>query len=144
MGRAQIHIHDNTSRIIGETEDGTLSLRVAAIAARYEAMCQSLMPPLTKDEWCAVFDANNGTDVLSIDGHIMPAGVWANVADSVGLDKKWNIDSSTLVSKLQALSPAALLAVEEASIRFWMNTHLSTDAAIAASWANLTEKETGE
>lgn len=137
MAKATIHIHPKTSEIIGPTDSGTLSLRVAAMLARYESICRDNMPTLTAAEWGAVFEANNGTDVFG-EEPVMPSIVWANVADSEGLDEKWGIDSASLVRSLENLTRSQLIAVKEACVRFWMNASHATRTAMENSWAKTT------
>jgi len=134
MAKATIHIHPETSEIIGPTDPGTLSLRIAAMLARYELLCRDNMPTLTAAEWCAVFDANNGTDVFA-EQPVMPSIVWANVADSVGLDEKWEIDSASLLRSLENFTSSQLIAVQEACVRFWMQSETDTQTALKHSWA---------
>lgn len=134
--KATIYISDDTSEIIGKTGKGELSSRIAACLARYAKMSASLMPVFTRDQWCAIFEANNGTDVFGGDG-ISGTMIWANVADSPGLGEKWSIDQDQLVAEMRALSEAELLAVNEACVRFWQISSKPTDKAIKASGARV-------
>jgi len=129
------------SRIIGPTD--SLTPRVNAVLLRYEAMVKAAMPGFTKQEWCAIFDANNGTDVFN-DEHDTSVQIWANVADSVGLDEKWEIDSAELVRILQGLKKESLIAVQEACVRFWQCHDLPTDEALEQSWARITTNTTAD
>ena len=95
------------------------------------------MPTFARNEWCAIFDANNGTDVFNAEDHAPPLIVWANLADSQGIGEKWSINSASLVKRLQKLSVPQLLAVQEACVRFWMMTDLETDEALKQSWAKV-------
>jgi hypothetical protein len=137
VAKANIYIRDNTSVVIGPTQSGELSSRIAACLNRYERFCKELMPTFSRNEWCAIFDANNGTDVFNAETNTPPMIVWANLADSRGMDEKWEINSASVVKRLQKLSVPELLAVQEASVRFWMMSDLDTDDALNQSWARV-------
>lgn len=140
--RATIYLRERTISALGAIpDDSGLSQRIAAVLMRHEAMCRSLMPSFTKAEWRAIMDANNGgSDSLTVESETMPLMVWANVHDTSGLGKKWKIDQAKLVKKLQKLSRAELLAVDEAINRFWNHLDLDTDAALEAAWCNVEGK----
>lgn len=112
-----------------------LSSRLNAIIARYGCIVRDSMPAMSRNQWCAIMDANNGTDLLA--DRITPMIVWANVHDTPGLGEKWGIDQAALVSDLQQLSTTELLAVQEACVRFWQAAELPTDEALALSWARI-------
>ena len=78
---------------------------------------------LTEAEANALCDANNGTlwENWSI------SLLWANVADTPGLDEKWGIDSNALIGKIRSWSHPQALAVVDAIERFW--THCDTATA---------------
>jgi hypothetical protein len=138
-----IYIRDETFARIGETRDRGLSMRIAAMIARYERMCRESMPAFTRDEWCAIMDANNGGSdlfVAEVDGYPSATGIWANLHDSPGLGEKWGVDQPALVKRLQQLSTAELLAVDEAINRFWNHTPLDTDAALHVAWCRIREE----
>lgn len=141
--RLTVRLPEQAMSALGETDE--LSQRITACLIRYEAICRDLMPRFSRAEWCAIFDANNGaSDVFAEVTGPMPPGVWANVEDANrldGLGEKWGIDAAALVSKLQGLSRAELLAVEEAIARFWSHCDLDTDEAIERAWVRL---EAGE
>ena len=83
---------------------------------RYLEIMRRHMPPFTCAEWCAIFDALNGTwltDAWS------PTYIFAEVYDSPGLAQKWHIEQAALVHRLQTLSYAESVAVADAAERFW-------------------------
>jgi hypothetical protein len=57
--------------------------------------------------------------------------LWANVADSVGLGEKWQIDQDALVQTMRAWTPAEALAAWEAVRRFWLADDTDADRALA-------------
>jgi hypothetical protein len=110
--------------------------RLNTICDRYLAMVADELGrlDLSKDEWCAIMDANNGVTVFYGEpAGLMATGIWANVHDSPELGEKWKIDQAALVGKLQRLPRSTLLAVQEACDRFWSRTEQPTDKALAAS-----------
>lgn len=133
--QASIYLREASFERLGAGDQG-LSLRIAAVLARYEQLVQALLPSLTRAEWCAIMDANNpGTDLWVAEGdHPSGSLIWANVHDSPELGAKWEIDQRQLVERLQQLSPAELLAVDEAVARFWNHHELETDEALARAW----------
>lgn len=140
--RATIYLRDRIWEVLGKVPDQGLSQRITAMLVRYEKICKSAMPEFTRAEWCAIMDANNGgSDVwlADMEDYASGTGVWANVHDSIGLAQKWEIDQGQLVAKLQKLSPAELLAVDEAVARFWNHTDLETGEALKASWCKIKE-----
>lgn len=138
--RAQIYIGDDMSRVLGPTDrTGDLQSRLGSILLRYEAAVKAIMPAFSRNEWCAIFDANNGTDIFQEAAELQASGLWANVEDCFGLDDKWQIDTVDLLRRMKSLSLAELLAVREAVTRFWMHCDLPTDDAMQASWANVSE-----
>lgn len=82
--------------------------------------------PLTKKEACAICDANNGAELMSSPW----ASLVPNVMDTVGLDKKWGIDSAALVRKLRHLTRGELFALSFGVARFWRNCELPDDEAL--------------
>ena len=107
----------------------SLSGRINAILARYDKLVAANMPEFSRDEWCAIFDANNGTlfePMFDLAG--LPTMVWANVADSRGLGEKWSIDQEALIAKLRAVSPSQAVAIIEAIDRFWSNPNPMDEA----------------
>jgi predicted GTPase len=49
-----------------------------------------------------------------------------NVHDTPGLGEKWSVDQNALVAKLQRLPKSTLIAIQEATDRFWSQAELST------------------
>jgi len=108
-----------------------LSGRIAAIVRRYQALIGLARPPLSREQWCAVCDANNGVDDLLVE-HPQSIGMmlWANVADTPGLGTKWDINQDALVETMRAWSYAEQIAAYETVRVFWSCSDLPTDEAL--------------
>jgi len=111
--------------------------RINSIAERYLAIVEEARPALSRNEWMAIFDANNGLgiseEIDGLSGHgprLTWTMLWANVEDSLELGEKWQIDQAALVKKLQSLSTAAAIAIVETTQRFWALAHLSDSQAL--------------
>lgn len=119
---------------LGEIYAENKSGRINTVCERYLAMVSDELGRLvlTKNEWCAVMDANNGVEQFTGMGS-MPVMLWANVHDSPELGEKWDVDQAALVSKLQHLPKSTLIAVQEVCDRFWSRTEKPTDEALAAA-----------
>ncbi len=129
--RASIYLSSKTMSILDVSKDDSLSGMINLIVGRYNEIVWRSMPALTRNEWCAIMDANNGT-IINDDSHFdeSPTMLWANVADSQGLDEKWNIDSKKLVAKMRAWSNAEGFAAIDAVGKFWKHCDLATDDAL--------------
>jgi hypothetical protein len=106
--------------------------RLNTVCERYMAMVTDALArlDLSRGEWCAVMDANNGVQEWTGDpwhGTML----WANVADTPGLGEKWGVDQEVLVARLRALGKTDLIAVQEVCDRFWSHADLPTDDALA-------------
>lgn len=111
--------------------DASLSGRLNGIVARYELLIDHAMPDFRPDEWCAIFDANNGMLADADPLHMVsPTMIWANVHDTPGLAEKWDVDPADIIDRLRRLTPAQSVAVIEAIQRFWMNSHTPTPDAL--------------
>jgi hypothetical protein len=118
----------------GDTDNR--SGRLNTVCERYMVMVADELAriALTKNEWMAILDANNGIEPGAVPGHAsMTAMVWANVHDSRELSDKWEIDQPALVKKLQAMPRAALIAIMEVCDRFWSRAEEPTDAVLTAA-----------
>ena len=125
--RTSVYLTEATLAIAGEGE--SLSGRLNQIVSRYDGLIRRAMPELSRGEWCAIFDANNGVFPAFENANEQSfAMVWANVADA-GLDEKWKIKTPKLVDKLRQLEPAQKIAVIEAIQSFWEHNEKSDDAA---------------
>lgn len=98
------------------------TLRLNALAERYLAIVEAERPALSRAEWMAIFDANNGyglmEEIQSADGSGGAPNwemLWANVAD---------------MPRLRGLSVAQKIAVAETVQRFWALAHLSDSQAL--------------
>jgi hypothetical protein len=131
--RTSVYLTENTLRILGQADDSpeleSLSGRINAAIGRFGELVADGMPALTKGEWCAIMDANNGcfTHEFQPDERSL---LWANLADSQGMDEKWGIDSNALVKKMRIWSQVESTAAIEAVAAFWRNYELPTDEAL--------------
>jgi hypothetical protein len=117
--------------------------RIATIAERYMAMVADELDrlDLTRAEWLAILDANNGVAIYV--GDSLPASmIWANVADTRGLGAKWGVDQDALVKRLRALPRSTLIAIVEACDRFWSRSTEPTEQALAAAGIKPKEETT--
>lgn len=110
--RLTFRVTPEASAIIGES--GGLSARIHTIATRYGEVVKRCRPALTRGQWCAVFDALNGT-LLDPD---TIAAIWMDIEDAEGLGDKWNVDQQQLVAALRSMSYGELVAVAELRDRF--------------------------
>lgn len=131
--KRSVYLTNQTLAAIGLPVDAddrqgwSLSGRLNAVVERYSQIVADAMPEFSRGEWCAIFDANNGT--IFDEWSLMM--IWANVADSPELAEKWKVNVGKLVEKLRGLSKAQAAAVTEAIERFWHHSELETDEAIA-------------
>lgn len=135
--QATIRIGDALSRAIGPTD--TLTQRITAIAVRYEAFVAENMPTLSRQEWLAIMDANNGGSDWFAESHLLTFRIWANVEDCLELDEKWGIDRSSLVDRIREMSASELLAVDEAISRFWKRTEHDSEEALQLAGCKLAD-----
>ena len=126
--RVMITVHDPmTAPTIGV--DKLAGVSADAAIRRYTAFVEQgareLERLLTRDEWNAIADANNGSaDMLDYtEGGVSPLlMIWANVADTPGLGERWHVDVPELVAKLRAMSPHHGAALHAAVKWFWSHT----------------------
>lgn len=119
----------------GENRSGRLN----TMAQRYRDMVADELArlDLTRAEWCALLDANNAMGLHDdAAGPTPPVIIWANIADSRSLDKKWDIDQDALVRKVRVLPRSTLVAIVEACARYWSRDRMDPDAALAESGIN--------
>lgn len=106
-------------------------------AALIERGASELDAVLSREEWNALADANNGCADLYdyIEGGPATSPLlmfWANVQDSEGLGAKWGIDQRGLVKKLKALAPHHGEAILAAVRWFWQ--HCETVDSLKDEW----------
>lgn len=126
LRRVMVSIRDESvAPTIGVKELNGLS--VAGALLRYSQLVErgaaELRPVLSRAEWNAIADANNGcADIHDyIDGPMLSALglILANVQDSIGLGEKWSIDAKELCAKLSELAPHHGEAILAAVRWFW-------------------------
>lgn len=96
--------------------------------------------PLTRNEACAICDANNGA-------LLMPPHCWfgiaANVEDSGRLnnaDAKWDVDHRALAGRIAATDRGTQFALSIAIAEFWRRCELPTDEALTLSGFTIREQ----
>lgn len=104
---------------------------------RYLMTCANSLPVLRVAEWCAIFDALNGTWQLDT---WSPRYVYAEVHDCRGLGVKWGIDQAALVDTLMALDWGACMAIVDANEQFWARD----DGAMDGDWYDTIAAIVGE
>jgi hypothetical protein len=85
------------------------------------------LPKFTRNEWCAIMDANNGGPFPESEPETIKSMFWANVEDSRGIGEKWSVDAASIVARLQQLTPVESIVIGEAARFFWDNCHRETD-----------------
>lgn len=103
-------------------ESQSEQLRVA-----YEELVMLELQVFSRDELCALLDANNGT-VLGYGG----GWQWFhyNLEDSKGIAEKWSIDVPKLSEKYQALERDCKYRLAQLTIEFWSRCDEPTDALL--------------
>jgi hypothetical protein len=110
--------------------------RLNTVCERYRAMVADELArlDLSKGEWCAIMDANNGVEQYIGGAAQFPSMLWANVHDSGSqLGEKWGIDETWLVAKLQQMPKSTLIAIQEVCDRFWSHTDEPTEKALTTA-----------
>lgn len=105
---------------VNEARDVSSLMR--SILERYDVIVKRSMPLLTVNEWCLIFDALNGTWLLDNAGLVISAFP-VEISDAIrlnGADSKWGVDGSSLMAKINAMTPANILAAIDAAERFWV------------------------
>ena len=139
-GKRSVYFSDAALEYLKDAE--VLSSRLVGILLRYREIVRRELPVLSRAEWCAICDANNGCDDLLLGDHPESVGsmLWANVHDSPGLGEKWGIDQARLVKRMQQWSYAQQVAAFEVVRCFWLHTDLPTDEALALSGVTFAEE----
>ncbi len=107
---------------IGQPEN--YSGRINSIIGRYQQIVTDGMPELTKGEWLAIMDANNGTVFPGPDDstELDPARyAWMNVADSEPgyIKEQFGVDNLALARTMKAMSLIEQCGVMEVIQQFW-------------------------
>ena len=98
---------------------------VKSAAERYLQVCRYDLPELAPREWRLVMDALNGTIMdwfgssFGSSGRTLAA---IQVEDAIrlnGLDRKWDVDGTALVTKLRSLTYGQALALSDFVERWW-------------------------
>lgn len=138
--RKTIYLPDPVVEYLADAE--SLSGRISGVILRYKELCARHLPQLTRNEWCAICDANNGCgDIMDEHPDLIVGMQWANVADSPGLGAKWGINQAALVTRMRKWTYAETVAAFEAVRTFWLHTDKPTDAALKI--AGVDSNETG-
>lgn len=131
--RASIYLAPPLLRVLDGTTER--SGRLNDVAARYLAIIDDAITrlPFSRDEWCAICDANNGCTGAGVGDDFGWQEMWANVADADGLGDKWGIDQDALVAHMRRTSLVEKAAMAEVVDRFWAHSDLPTDEALRAA-----------
>jgi hypothetical protein len=100
----------------GENRSGVINRDLERLYTLYRRTLPTI--PLTVDEACLIVDTLNGTLMDADTARLL----WAEIEDACyldGLDKKWHVDGSALVKRLNELSDTQALALIDAAERFW-------------------------
>jgi hypothetical protein len=116
-----------TGRRDDGSEGSSWSARVSELASRMEYLRRCHLPQFSRNEWCAIFEANNGGPFPECDPESIKAMLWANVEDCPGSGVNWNVDTAAIVARLQQLTPVEAIAAGEAARFFWDNCHRDDD-----------------
>ena len=122
--RYTIRLGPEAHAVIGEGSG--LSARINTVSLRYGEVATRCRPSFNQAQWSAIFDALNGT-ILEPD---TIAALWMDVRDFEGLGEKWGIDQAALSDELRTMDYGQLVAVAEASERFWDATSAGQDADV--------------
>lgn len=134
--RIQIYAGAPVAAVLAAVGDaGTTTSRLNTVCERYLAMVRDQLAriELTREQWHAILDANNGVAMYLGVQNIgwPPRLIWANVDYSPGLGERWGIDQAALVRRLQALPPSALIAIQEVCDRVWARPQRPVDEVLA-------------
>lgn len=99
----------------------SFSGRVGFLVTVAGAIANEECPPLTRNEWLALADANNGTVLDYSIGFEHPiSGITLNLYDSAPeLDEKWGVDCTGLARRIRSMPLHEQFAVFEVVRRFW-------------------------
>lgn len=126
--RKTIYLPAAVAKVLSDAE--SLSGRIASIVLLYDRIRREHLPSLTRQEWLALLDANNGCCDELMDSQAPGVMMWANIADSPGLGEKWSIDQDELVAKVRGWSYAEQIAAFEVCRKFWLNADHETEDAL--------------
>lgn len=139
MGRMSVYSGPPMQAALDAVDQENKSGRLNTICERYMLLISDQLRriDMSRAEWCAILDANNGVQIYTGAGDISATMLWANVHDTPGLGEKWGIDHTALVKKMQQYPQSALLAILEVCDRFWSRSQMDTDAALKASGVSI-------
>lgn len=103
------------------------SATINLVAARYMEVVRHSMPRFRVAEWGLIFDAIGGPYTRSVSS--MPSIVAGGIKLD-GLATKWHIDGDGLTRTLSGLEPASMLAIVDASDRFWDADYVSVSVTV--------------
>lgn len=114
MAKLSIYLPDEVLALLGKPD--SVSGRIAEIIERYVEIARTNIPDFTRDEWCAIFDHLNGFGGAGAPNLTL---LWAGIADTQGLGRKWGFDQEALAKKLRGRPYAQLVAIAELHAAFW-------------------------
>lgn len=116
--KKSIYLADNILKIIGPTDPGELSSRIADIIDRYGVLCQ-LERKALEEIFSGVTDLDSLADAVWNTvwrpASTLINGVLADFQDSGpdGLYEKWGVDPQTIIEKLRGLNYGQQIALGE-------------------------------
>ena len=136
MAKASIYLNDKVRTIIGDTESGELSGRVAAIISRYDRMVRDLAPALTLNEWWAVVEANQTPEDCDAKPYVTRWSI-----EDMEDQELHGADREKLLAKLKGLSDAQQLAVTEIGRRSWLSEDGLSEERLKSIGAKIVDDE---
>ena len=119
VGEALLRFLDNhgSEEKLGRSRSALIN----GMADRYQEVIRRSMPTLSANEWCLIWDALNGI-WMGEPASLSVFSVPMEAADHIklnGADEKWEIDGPALVKRLADMGWPELLAIVDATERFW-------------------------
>lgn len=114
---------------------GGISGAITTMCSRYDEIVRRSLQTIRMSvaEWCLIADTCNGWFMDSPgSSNYLPH----EVQDGIGLnqlDAKWQVDGPALIAKLQAMSFAELVAINDTCERFWALSGTDEDDGDAAA-----------
>jgi hypothetical protein len=130
--KTSVYLIGRTLAVTGQGK--SLSGRLNQIVARYEELIRLAMPDFGRSEWLAIFESCRWSIMDPYDDDDLGnqiALIWASIAGSRRVAKKWHIDALGLSERIDALADIQKIAVIEAIQKFWEHGEKSVDEALA-------------
>jgi hypothetical protein len=126
MPRKSIYLPDGIMPIIGASDSGGFSQRLVGIIKDWQAIIADAMPTLKESEWLYLMDMLNGVvlegrQALFLGSDIIESG------EMDRLDKKWDVDAREFRERIDALTLAGKIAIQDVAYRFWQPHGIVTE-----------------